>query len=189
MSVDIDGVLLDTMITYVNLFNKKYSTSYTKNDVTDWEFFYDWDISEKEAWEFFLQIYRDSMNTPFIDEKIPEILKDLNTKHDVYIVSARMNEYREPILDKLRHHEIYPEIHYLELILLYHKPYDLKLKQDFDVFIDDNPNLVEPIKEMKDRVLLLFDQPWNQDVVANKNVIRVRNWTEIQEYFTSVNSN
>ena len=185
MSVDIDGVLLDTMITYVALFNEKYRTSYTKNDVTGWEFFHNWKVSEKEAWDIFLQIYKDSMDAPFIDEKIPEILKDLNTKHDVYIVSARMNEYREPVLEKLRHHEIYPEIHYLELILLYHKPYDLKLKQDFDVFVDDNPNLVEPIKNMKNRVLLLFDQPWNQDVKLNKNVIRVRNWTEIQEYFSS----
>ena len=176
------------MITYVNIFNEKYGTSYTKTDVTDWEFFRNWRISEKEAWDIFLQIYQDSMKAPFIDEKIPEILKDLNIIHDVYIVSARMNKYRAPILDKLQHHEIYPEIHYLELILLYHKPYDLKLKQDFDVFIDDNPNLVEPIKKMKDRILLLFDQPWNRAVVANKNVIRVKNWNEIHQYFKKISS-
>ncbi len=186
ISVDIDGVLLDTMITYCEIFNKKYGTTYSKNDVTDWEFFHDWNISESEAWEIFLQIYENSMDSPFIDKGIPEILKEINKNYDVYIVSARMDEYRRPIVRKLRNHGIYRKIHYSDLILLFHKPYDLKLKSKFDVYIDDSPNLVEPIKKLKDRVLLLYDQPWNQKAKIEENVIRVKNWGDIADYFQNL---
>ena len=45
----------------------------------------------------------------------------------------------------------------------------------------DNPNLVEPIKNKKERRLLLYDQPWNQNSVCKDNVIRVYNWKEVYE--------
>ncbi|GAG95475.1 unnamed protein product, partial [marine sediment metagenome] len=59
------------------------------------------------------------------------------------------------------------------------KPYDIKMKQNYDVYVDDNPNLVEPIKKLKNRNLLLFDQPWNQNSVCENNVYRVYNWEEV----------
>lgn len=183
IACDIDGVLLDTVITFCELFNKKHGTSYQKSDVTSWEFFLDWDIPEDEIWDIFFQIYEDSMDTPFLDDRAPEIIKNLNSQHNVSIVSARTPQYRESVLEKLRFHGILQGLHYNKLILLFHKPYDLKIKQDFDVFIDDNPNLVEPIKERPDRILLLYEQPWNQNVDDAENVIRVKNWSDIEYYF------
>ena len=189
IACDIDGVLLDTMITFCEHFNKKHGTSYQKSDVTNWEFFLDWSIPEDDIWDVFYQIYEDSMSTPFIDDQIPVIMKDLNQMHQVSIVSARTPEYRESILEKLQYHGILQGPHYNELVLLIHKPYDLKIKQDFDVFIDDNPKLAEAIKKQKKKILLLYDQPWNQEINDAENVIRVRNWTEIDLYFKKVEKN
>jgi len=169
VACDIDGVLLDTMI--------------KKSDVTNWEFFLDWNVPEDYIWDIFYQIYEDSMPVPFIDDQIPNIMMELNQTHEVSIVSARTPEYRKSILEKLRFHGILQGSHYNKLILLFHKPYDLKINQDFDVFIDDNPNLVESIKERGDRILILYDQPWNHDVETAENVIRVSNWSEIAKYF------
>jgi len=176
VACDIDGVLLDTMI-------KKHGTSYQKSDVTNWEFFRDWNIPEDYIWDIFFQIYEDSMPVPFIDDQIPNIMMELNQTHEVSIVSARTPQYRESILEKLRYHGIFQSSHYNELILLFHKPYDLKVTQEFDVFIDDNPNLVEPIKKSKSKFLLIYDQPWNQDIDNAENVIRVRNWSEVEIFF------
>jgi uncharacterized HAD superfamily protein len=186
VACDIDGVLLDTVITFCELFNKKHGTSYQKSDVTKWEFFIDWNIPEDDIWDIFYQIYKDSMSVPFIDDRIPSIMMELNQTHDVSIVSARTPQYRESILRKLRFHRILQGSHYNELVLLFHKPYDLKMKQDFDVIIDDNPKLAESIKQQKDKILLLFDQPWNQEINDAENIIRVRNWSEIEEYFSSI---
>ncbi len=189
VACDIDGVLLDTVITFCELFNKKHGTSYQKSDVTSWEFFLDWNIPEEDIWDIFFQIYADSMSTPLQDNKAPEILKSLNSTYDVSIVSARTPQYRDAILEKLRFHGIMQGSHYNELVLLFHKPYDLKIDQDFEIFIDDNPKLAEAINKQKDKFLLLYDQPWNQEINETQNVIRVGNWTDIELYFKKEKKN
>ena len=180
IAIDIDGVLLDIMVVYCQIFNYKYHTNYAKQDVMDWEFFKYWGVSEKEAFEIFYDIYQDSMSVPFIDKDAPEIMQKLKELHDIFIVSARNPEYEIPIVKKLRFHNIRKGTHYIDLILLHHKPYDIKLTLDFDVYVDDNPNLVESIKAMPNKKLLLFDQPWNQDLTFSKNVKRVFNWKDIE---------
>ena len=179
IAIDIDGVLLDIIVRYCEIYNKRYGTNYKKKDITNWDFFKDWKITEENAFNIFYEIYADSMKIPFIDENAPEIMKKLNEKYDVDIVSARLPEYRTSIVNKLNFHNIREGIHYVELILLHHKPYDIKLKQNYDVYIDDNPNLVEPIKKLKNRTLLLYDQPWNQDSVCKKNVYRIYDWNGV----------
>jgi len=99
----------------------------------------------------------------------------------VDIVSARIPEYRSSIKKKLDFHNIKEGIQYSELVLLHHRPYDIKLKERYDLYVDDNPNLVEPIKKLKNRTLLLFNQPWNQDIICENNVYRVHNWKEVYQ--------
>jgi 5'(3')-deoxyribonucleotidase len=186
IAVDIDGVLLDIMITYCEIFNRKNKTNYQKKDVKNWEFFKDWKISEQEAFEIFHEIYEDSTLVPFIDANVPGIMKELNKIHEVYIVTARQPKYRAPILKKLNSHDVRRNVQYRELILLQPKPYDIKLRENFDFYIDDNPNLVDPIKKLKGRTLLLFDQPWNQSVNIERNVTRVFNWDDIYQYIINL---
>jgi hypothetical protein len=179
IAIDIDGVLLDIIIVYCEIYNKRYGTNYQKKDVTTWDFFKDWNMTEETAFNIFYEIYADSTKVPFIDENAPNIMKRLYELYDIDIVSARLPEYRSSIITKLNFHNVREGIQYVELILLHHKPYDIKLKQNYDVYVDDNPNLVEPMKQLKNRTMLLYDQPWNQDSVCEKNVYRVNDWNEV----------
>ena len=179
IAIDIDGVLLDIIIRYCEIYNERYGTNYQKKDITSWDFFKDWDITEETAFNIFYEIYADSMKVPFIDENAPEIMKTLNELYDTDIVSARLPEYRSSIVETLDFHKIIEGIQYMELILLHHKPYDIKLKQNYDVYVDDNPNLVESIKNLGNRTLFLFDQPWNQESICENNVYRVYDWNDV----------
>jgi 5'(3')-deoxyribonucleotidase len=181
IAIDIDGVLLDIIVRYCEIYNKRYGTNYKKKNITTWDFFKDWNITEDVAFGIFYEIYADSMSIPFIDDEAPRIMKKLHERYDLDIVSARLPEYRSSIINKLDSHNVIAGIQYTELILLHHRPYDIKLKQNYDLYVDDNPNLVEPIKMMKDRTLLLFDQPWNQNSVCEDNVFRVHNWSEVEK--------
>ncbi|MFX1258381.1 MAG: hypothetical protein ACFFAN_11015 [Promethearchaeota archaeon] len=182
IAIDIDGVLLDLMVTFCEIFNEKYKTGYTKRDVKNWEFYKDWNITEKECYEIFYKIYKNNaMDVPFIDKRAPEYMTKLKISHDIYIVSARAPQYRSQVIKKLGFHNIKKNEQYIDLILVHHKPYDSKLNQNFNVYVDDNPNLVEPIRRMKERYLLLYDQPWNQNFVCKDNIIRVFNWKEVYE--------
>ena len=187
IAIDIDGVLLDIIIVYCEIYNKRYGTNCQKKDITKWDFFKDLNITEEVAFNIFYEIYADSTNVPFIDENAPKIMKRLYELYDVDIVSARLPEYRSSIVDKLIFHNIREGIQYEELILLHHKPYDIKLKQNYDLYIDDNPNLVEPIKKLKDRTLLLYDQPWNRESICENNVYRVHNWDDLYKKIRELN--
>jgi 5'(3')-deoxyribonucleotidase len=186
VAVDIDGVLLDIIIEYCKIFNNRYGTNFQKRDVTNWDFYKEWNVDEETAFNIFYEIYADSNNVPFIDSNAPDILRTLNKIHDVSIVSARLPEYHNELVRKLRDHNIMQKIHYNKIILLHHNPPDIKLKEKFDIYIDDNPNLVEPIKYLKDRTLLLYNQPWNQESICENNVIRVYNWNDIDYIFKNL---
>ena len=185
IAVDIDGVLLDIIIPYIEKFNQKHDTEYTKKDVTNWDFYKEWNITEDEAFEFFYEIYENTMSVPFIDEEAPEFMNKLHKLHELYILSARASQYRTQIIEKLDSHDIKKDSHYNDLILVYHKPYDLKITQPFDVYIDDNPNLAKAIQKTDDKYLLLYDQPLNQKIENTNNIIRVFNWKDIYTVLTT----
>jgi uncharacterized HAD superfamily protein len=184
IAIDIDGVLLDIIIPYCEKFNQKYNTEYKKKDVTNWDFYKEWNITEDEAFEFFYEIYENTMSVPFIDDDAPKFMSKLHKLHELYILSARASEYRNQIIEKLNFHNIKKDSHYNDIILVYHKPYDLKIHEPFDVYVDDNPNLAKAIHKTDDKYLLLYDQPWNQKIENTNNIIRVFNWKNIYSVLT-----
>ncbi|TXT57220.1 MAG: hypothetical protein BAJALOKI2v1_510008 [Promethearchaeota archaeon] len=178
IAVDVDGVLLSLMERFCEVINQRVKTKFCKDHITEWEFFNQLNISEEEAYEIFHLLYEDSKNLPFIDYDAPFYLKELKKKHSIDIVSARDGKFKKELQMKLEFHGIKKGSHYENLILVESKPYDLKVELDYDLFIDDNPNLVEPIKRKNAKYLLLFSQPWNMHINSEKNVIRVDDWEE-----------
>ena len=186
IAVDINGVLFSVIDTFVEFFNEKHGTRYTKQDVTQWEFYTDWNSSEREFFELFYKAYENILDVPFIDDEASKYMKKLNETHDVQILSALDTQYTPHVVEKLIFHGIEGGTQYNELIIIKEKPWDLKLAHEFDLYVDDNPHLVEPIKQMSDRYLLLYDQPWNQDSFCEKNVIRVHNWKDVFDTIISL---
>jgi uncharacterized HAD superfamily protein len=189
IAVDVDGVLLDLMERFCEVFNTQSKTNFSKDVITDWEFFHIFNISEQKAYEIFHLLYEDSKNLPFIDHEAPIYLKALKKMHKIDIVSARDGKFKKELQMKLASHGIKKESHYENLILVESKPYDIKLDLNYDLFIDDNPNLVEPISQEKNKYLLLYSQPWNKHINTAKNVIRVNNWQEIFEFVKKLERN
>ncbi|TFF90566.1 MAG: hypothetical protein EU548_02355 [Promethearchaeota archaeon] len=186
VAIDVDGVLLDLMVEFCDIFNERYGTTYTKEDVAHWEFFHDWNVTEEVVYEIFHEIYENSEVVPFIDRNAPEILESLHQNHLLDIVSARTFRFKVELKNALETHGIIKGVHYRNLVLVENKPYDLKLTLDYDIYVDDNPNLCIPIKKSSEKILLLYDQPWNQNVKASMNVLRVMNWKEIFSYFDQI---
>jgi len=186
IAVDVDGVLLDLMDRFCEVINREQRTKFSKDIITDWEFFYIFNISEQKAYEIFHLLYEKSDELPFIDTNAPYYLKSIKERHSIDIVSARDGKFKKELQKKLSSHGIKEGSHYENLILVESKPYDIKLKLNYDLFIDDNPNLVEPISQDGDRYLLLYSQPWNQHITTDKNVIRVDTWKEIFDFIKKI---
>ena len=179
IAVDVDSVIFNFVEVFLNIFNHKYKTNYKKSDITKWEFFKDWGIPETQVFEIFYQIYDEKLPAPLIDDKIPTYLKEINKNHHVDILSARNSSFKSQLKGQLNYHNIIKKISYQNIILVNEKPYDVKLQYDYDIYIDDSPNLVEPIKKIENKILMLFEQPWNKDSISGRNIKRIKYWEQI----------
>ena len=179
IAIDVVGVLLDNLETFIQIYNETFNTNHTKKDIKYWEYFKELNLTTEEFLKLFYKTFEHPESIPFIDDEAPVYMKKLNHVHNMYILSALDIKYRISLIKQLELYHVKQHIHYKEMIIVPETPYDLKLNHEFDIYVDDNPHLVEPIKKLKDRHLLLFNQPWNQDATCEQNVIRVNNWKEI----------
>ncbi|MFX0074121.1 MAG: hypothetical protein ACFE96_01655 [Candidatus Hermodarchaeota archaeon] len=186
IAVDIDGVLFDLIGVFLEIFNQRYHTDYKKSDIIQYEFYNNWHVPKKEIYEIFYEIYESKCSAPLIDKDTPRILLKLNKKHHVYILSARNSKFQDILIKKLQDNSIIQGLSYRNLILVDERPYDSKLEYKYDIYIDDNPGLVQPIKKMNNTSLLLFNQPWNTQCVCTHNIFRVYDWKEIDKIIKKI---
>jgi len=188
ISVDLDGVLIQIMEEWVRIYNDIIEPlkHVTIEVVTQWDFWKDLPISEDEMIDIFGMI--DIVKVPIIDKKAPKYLKKLNKIHDVDIVTARYKGEadRPKVQAKLDLMGLVKGVHYNELVVLPNQPKDIKLRRDYDVYIDDSPYLAKSFQEYgvyeEMKLLLLPQQPWNWKIESKRGVVRVRGWKEIMKW-------
>ena len=173
IAVDLDGVVWDIMIVFLEIYNEKFGTNIKIEEVDEWYYF---------PQENFQAVYPDTLKRideyPLLDEIVNHYLFLLMGKHEVKILTKEQNPV-ELLKEKLESFDIKQGFEYLELIKL--EMEDSKLNYKFDIYIDDCPLLVDEIKEYPDRILLLYQQPWNLDCEETENVFKVKDWYEVME--------
>jgi len=114
------------------------------------------------------------------DKDAIEYMQKLNNVFSVDILTVRPERVRAQLIHKLNDLGIKKGIHYNNAVFVPYDPRDAKIKlYDYDIYVDDNPNLVNATNNDNGKILLLYDQPWNREFVCNHNVIRVHNWKEV----------
>jgi len=181
IAVDVDGVILAMIPKVCEIYNKAFNTNYTKEDVKQWEFFKDWNISEESMYKIFYQVYTNSQTLSLVDKDAPQVLKKLYKKYFVDLVTARDLRFEGNLIEKLNSLGIKKGTHYENLIHVEAKPYDSKLSLDYDIIIDDNPNLINTSEGFPNKKILLYNQPWNRNFKEKINLKRVENWKQIQK--------
>lgn len=177
ISIDIDSTLIDIMVNYCKIYNKKKNSKKTKEDVTIWDFFDDWGLSKEEGIGIFEKI--DLQDIPVISDALDCYLLLLNQKYKVDIVTDRKEEQRKALEKKFESMNLKPGIQYQNLIIV--DSYKKKLDLDYDIYIDDSPKLANIMEKYPNKILILLDQPWNKNIQISNNIKRVNNWKEIYD--------
>jgi len=173
IAVDLDGVVWDIMRIFIDIYNEDYDENEVFENVTKWFHF---------PQERFEKTYAKTLERlddyPALNNNISEYLSILMDRYNVKILTQEQNP-TEKLKEKLKSFNIIEGIQYLELIRLDRR--DSKLNYKFDVYVDDNPKMIEKMKDYPDRILLLYEQPWNKnwDVSDYHNVIKVKDWEEV----------
>lgn len=173
IAVDLDGVVWDIMGVFVEIYNEMFNKDVKYEDIDDWWFF-----CEEEFKAVYPLTLPRIMEYPVLDKYVDVYIADLNMYHDVSILTAEVNTI-EVLKEKLDSIHIFKGTHYKEIIRI--DPKVSKLDYEFDIYIDDKPGMAKDMHKFPERILLLYDQPWNQDFEDEKsdNVWRVYDWDEV----------
>lgn len=196
VAVDCDDVLLGCMQLFVTIFNdihRKFDEDGNQitvdkklEDVTNWEFYKDWNVPESEIWFIFDKVNEAMFYIKPIDALAYKFMKKIKKKCKTDIVTARLKETRDSLVAKLYKHRIIEGITYDNLIIVNRRHKLAKLKLDYNIYIDDSPNLVDEMMNYDDKILLLYDRPWNRNVKLNRKTIRVKNWREVWKVISAI---
>jgi|SRR3989344_4580873 len=194
IAVDIDEVLVPYAEGLVEYHNNKYGTRVRFEDVLHHNFDEFWEVSHEEylrrAWQYIIENHKTA--APIKGAK--ETMKRLHKRYKILLITFRSAPLKEATLYWLDKHF---EGYFDEPVFLGDKQgtgahvatkAEICNKIGAEWLIDDH---LAPILEASGagiKGILFGNYPWNQAELLPEGVTRVKNWQEVQEYFTRTNS-
>ena len=168
IALDYNGVVANTTKRWIEIFNEKYSEQYDKLLITysgtTWNFHKTLGIKKEDTYEIFKKCWREWDEIEPTEFMLSQKTSEL---HEMYggldIVTSIRPEYKESVERFLQKYKIrYDNI-------IFHRD---KGKLQYDAFIDDSPIHAKNISG-QNKSIFLYNQPWNQNIIEDKNITRV----------------
>jgi uncharacterized HAD superfamily protein len=173
IAVDLDGVLAEAMIVWCDLYNKRYGGALTLEDIRGWDVWKVVNIPRDRFFRLLDDAWLDWEKMPPTEQDIGEQVGLLREFGTVDIVTGRSIRTVSQAKEWLKAHEV---------------PYDrfvrtesnlAKINLNYDVFVDDSPELMELIASRSTALDILYTRPWNRDTQIPTVVRRVTRWAEV----------
>ena len=174
IAIDVDGVLANIYDPIFTLLGRRELSS---RDVKCWEFFDDLRVDRRAFWDAYKRLWSEEFHLiPLIEKDSPKILAELRRSFEIHIVTSRPVETHLGTIRWLEYHRI----EYDKIIFLPPSADKTKMLSldNYLCLVDDNPAFV------KDERVILFDQPWNQGVLAR----RIRSLKELFDILLAIES-
>jgi len=173
--LDLDGVVFNHLKAFCKKYNAIFYDTKTPDMITTWFFSNSFDITPDCLTRIFDMT--DKTNYELFSEYIPDYIELIKQFYKIDILTCRDTKNRQATKISLEKNKILERSHYDNLFVLdYHVN---KANFDYDIFIDDNPLLIDEMIKRPDKLLLLMNHKHNQDNRKVDNVIRVNNFYEI----------
>lgn len=155
IAFDLDSVLADVIITWIDEYNKRNNTKYKKENIIEWEIPNIIPITEEKCKMLFTFVWTDRWREiPPTEEGLAGTLKKIENKgYNILLLTKRDKNTIEYVIKWLELHDII-----FDGISFIHNKIS-KHVYPFDVLIDDYPMNLIGIKKPKKGIL--FSQPWN----------------------------
>ena len=154
IALDVDGVLADVIVAWLNFYRDRTGTRLSKHGITDWDFWKGLGIDQYAFYGELARCWRDWTRIPPTEDGLSGSVEMLSGAGRVDIVTAREPHTDGFVKDWLRHHGIT----YDRYVSVISGP--MKADLDYDVYIDDSPLNASRIVRNGKRILL-YSQPWN----------------------------
>lgn len=196
IAVDLDGVLSDTLSSFIQFHNEVYKTNLTKKHFHS-EYY--WEILN-ESKEETIRKFDQFTKTLHFDDIQPisgakGVTTKLSTDHDVIVITARQIELTEQTKKWIKRHfpKTFKNVHVINHALLAKKGKtiskgELCRELGVDIIIEDSLHHAQDCKSDKTSVIIL-DQLWNKGDLS-EGIYRVNSWQEIPSHpLLKINNN
>jgi len=174
VGVDIDGVLADSLPLWVQELNRFFNKNKRVEEVHLYDIIHTFDITPGELKIFIEQKGRFLMSAPCPMKGAAYYLSMIKRYHDIYIVTARKEAYRQETEAWLQQHGMY----YDELLLIgSYKKDETCLKNGLNVMVEDTLEVGLEVSAAGIPVILL-DAPYNRGNLPEL-IYRRHSWFEI----------
>ena len=157
IAIDMDSVIADTMLVWIQEYNRLKNSSLTKTDIYSWDLSSTLNISIDQVSDLFTNVWSDRWrDIPPTEPNIGRVMENLRSLgFRISILTKRFRSSVPNVANWLDFHDIYCD----DLLFIYdNKP---KAHYPFDVLVDDAPvNLVDIFHP---KYGILFNQPWNKN--------------------------
>lgn len=181
IGIDIDDTIAEVWRKEIlENYNKKYKKNITLNDIKSHNFNGDENLKK----EFFDFHYKNITKHKLFPKAKEIILKLLERGDEIFFITSRPNldEKDTRIWFDLNFGDIFKDnIHFT---FQYNDPCkSIPVKTlGIDILIDDAPHHIENVSKEK-KLVLMYNQPWNENINEGDYKKRVRSWEEIENYF------
>ena len=183
VAVDLDGVLAESMFIWCELANKEFGTHVKIEDLDSWASWKKFSISKDDFYRILDESWENWEQIPPTEPRIAEKVARVEKFGDVDVVTgrSRRTEYAAKSWVEKQN------IRFRQFVRV--DGWRNKALLDYDIYIDDAPDLMPVISGIPLRWALLYDRPWNRSVTSMPKVVRVQKWREIPRVLKQIQRN
>lgn len=182
IAVDLDGVLADTIATFCRILNERRSTHITAESLDRWSA---WQVAGTSKDEFFKTLdeaWFQWKTVPPTEQNLAAKVAQVARFGTVDIVTGRSTETVALAKSWLKQHNIKYNA-FVRTIST-----NAKANLNYDIFVDDSPELMFLLASKLVGWGILYTRPWNRRVPQLPRISKVERWDEIPKVLQQIHS-
>ncbi len=173
IAVDLDGVLAETMFAWCKRANEELGTHLTTEDLDTWASWSKIGIKKDDFYRLLDEVWDTWEDIPPTESRIAEKVAKVEELGDLDIVTGRSKRTVEAARKWLDHYRV----GYRRFVRVL--GWRDKVFLNYDVYIDDAPELMPLISRGGRAWGILYDRPWNRDVTDMPRVLKAKSWDQM----------
>lgn len=173
IAVDLDGVLAESMLVWCARANKEFATRLKMEDIDSWSWWKKLPISKDDFYRILDESWGEWQLIPSTEPEIAEKVARVGKFGNLDIVTGRSKR----TLEAARNWVDNQKIQYRSFVRVL--GWRDKIFLNYDVYIDDAPDLMPLISRSPSAWGVLYDRPWNRSVANIPKVLRAKSWRQV----------
>ena len=173
IAVDLDGVLAESMMVWCERANREFGTDLKLDNLDSWSWWKKSQISSNDFYRILDESWEDWKRIPPTEPRIASKVARVGKFGKLDVVTGRSRKTEKAARQWVEDHRI-PYSRFVRV-----EGWRDKGNLDYDVFIDDAPDLMPLLSRRLIPWAILYERPWNQNVPELRKVLRAKSWTEI----------